>query len=159
MMATTRSNFGEVVKGMQDVADALNLKSPTRGGGTLGKVMIDQIANDIFDNTVNQQKDMNGQRLKALKPSTLARKRRLGQPDTILVATAEMVQIPFIEGKIMIGEKVATIEYHGTEDADNKADWTQSAGREFYGIPPQTPARLGNLASIQIDNVIKANGG
>jgi len=140
-MATVKSNYPEIARGMDELRGAFNMHSRGRYR-TLGDDLLDVLAQAIFDQTVNYQRDPDNTHFRPLAPSTLARKRRLGYPDTIGVETGEMLSMPQLTGQRTITPRMASVVYGENESARQKAEWFQEGrkgkqpARRFFEINP-----------------------
>ena len=130
------SNKEEVQAGVQALRDALTVRAPGRYK-TLAEDVQDAVAEGVYDQTVMAQLDPDGAPLAPLAPATLVRKQRLGYPETILVATGQMLSLQEIKGELNVTGDVVEITYGQTAEAREKATYAHEGSRR----KPKRPRR------------------
>lgn len=166
MAGEVRSNLPEVLRGIRDVADCLNLRAVGRYG-LLGEDLMDLTAEGIFDRTVLGQQEPGGGPLAPLAESTLARKRKAGYPDTIGVATGHMLALDQLKGDRSVSADRATMAYGRDEEARLRmAYFSEGHGgrrrqppRPVFEFDDRIDAELDALVDEVVIRAVERNGG
>lgn len=166
-MATVTSNLPEVKASLDTIGRAFNFHSPGRYK-TLGQDVMDLLAETIYEQTVLRQRDEDNTFLAPLAPSTKAAKSRKGQPDTIGVATGEMLSLDQIKGNRTIFATSATVIYGDSDSAQEKATYFQEGSRRkkrkqrprrFFGVNALFEKAMDDLMDDVLDLTIRRAGG
>lgn len=134
-----RSNRDQVVARLRSDVVGIGFHGVGRDGRLSGDVQ-KVIAQVIVDRTINRREDASNAPLAPLKPATIARKLRLGFPETILVETGHMLAEEQLLGELAVDENHAIeIAYGKDEYAELKAEWAHIGGpnrpeRTFFAI-------------------------
>lgn len=166
-MAHIRSNLDAVVRSVLDVSTCLHMNAVGRYD-RVGVDALDIIAEGIADRTLNQQQAPDGGPLAPLAPSTLRRKRALGQPDTIGVGKGEMLQQRHLQGERTVTAAQASVEFGQDAEAKEKATYFSEGSRKkkrrqpprpFFELDDRIEEQLDGLVEEVVDNAIERNGG
>jgi hypothetical protein len=163
-MAGIRTNLPEVIRAIKAIAQSWDLRSKGRYK-SLGVDMLDIVAEGIYERTVIEQEGPDGEPLAPLAPSTLARKARLGFPETIGVEHAKMLALEELKGERMIERRTASVIYGKDEQAKEEAEWFQDPSnpnqpdRQFMGLDERIEATIDALFEEVLDRNIREQGG
>jgi hypothetical protein len=162
-MARVKSNLQSVKVGLTAVAGALDPTRKIPGGRRLGDEIAEVMASGIRERTVTRQLDADGNRLAKLSRRTLIEKARRGQPETILVATGDMLSLPQIMGVPHVNSKSVTI-FPGLDEEDRlKVQYAEDGSdnrpeRHFIGIDRETEADIDAVNEEALAKTIRING-
>jgi hypothetical protein len=131
-------NWGAVQAVFAGLPHVLDLDAPGYRD-PLGDELLDRAALAVYVQTAYRQLDPDGNALAPLAPSTLARKRRMGYPDTILVETSEMLAINQLAGTRTVTRDFAMSRYGVSPWERKKAEYAHQGSRNrprrpFYAI-------------------------
>lgn len=167
-MAEVRSNLPEVARAIADVAGCLNMHAVGRYG-RVGEDALDIIAEGIYDRAVLGQREPSGVPLAKLSPVTLALKRERGQPDTIGVATGQMLALEQLKGERAISSGAASVEYGRDAEAKLKMEWFSEGRRKgrrrrqpprpVFELDDRIERDLDDFVDEVVGNAVTRNGG
>lgn len=132
------TNRGAVIGRLVQDVTGLSFRGATPQG-VLADTVRDAIVEVIMGRTALDQKQPDGGDLAPLKPATIARKRRRGYPDTILVETGKMLAQDELRGDLDVDDHDMTITYGKSGDTREKAEWAHEGSgnrppRPFFAI-------------------------
>ena len=161
-MAHVDTNLASVALGLGRLRDAFGLDAPGRYGKTFEGDARRVIAEGNYHRYVLDQEEPSGSPLAPLAESTLAEKRRLGYPDTILVRTGLMLSMEQLEGEAeRVDRGTLEMTYGTTEQAKLEMEWATEGSekqnrpdRPGYDIDAPTGADLEAAFTASCDEAL-----
>ena len=166
-MARVESNRAEIMAGLKALGEALTMNGPGLNRSRVGQDVVECVADGIYLQTVLRQREPGGAPLAKLKAATLARKRRLGYPETIGVERHYMLAAEQLRGQYSVSPTRVEMTYGKGEEARKLAKWfqdprkgrsRQQAPRPFYEICREGEAALDSLVDRAFDRTATSMG-
>lgn len=157
-MASISSNLSsEIAPLIRDLGNVLNLNR-AKGGKRLGDEVAETIAAGIQHRSIEGQSYPDGGAWPDITRRTKVRKAMLGQPETIGVATGEMLDFSQLKGMVAIGDDEMEMEYGIDEEVKEKAEHF-SEKREFYDLDADIEKDVMQLMGEAVEDGIRDLGG
>ena len=136
-MKYASGNSRQAFAGLKRLSTCLQFnRKPPGESRPFGRVLAEEVADVIQHRTVISQEEPDNSPLAALRPRTLRIKAKLGQPETISIATGEMMAPENVVGEVKIGTHAMTQTAGVTPEAKFHTSEFSSGGEGLYAARP-----------------------